>query len=97
VEQLVFQTVPYLKIGGMNMEKLTIEEWKEIGDLAKQINNDLNRLTMLSQKGVGTTRTKSIKQSTKYLNRFRSVAENVMLSKGIGNINVFYGNQSAEE
>ena len=79
------------------MKKLEIEEWEKIGELTKRINTDINELTVLASSGMPLTKTSSLRISSRYLNKFRSDAENLMFSKGLRNTNIFYGNQGAEE
>jgi len=79
------------------MKNLNIEQWKEIADLTKKINQDTNRLTILANKGMGSKRVSPLRRSSRHLNKFRSDAENLMFEKGIIDKNIFYGNQGAEE
>jgi hypothetical protein len=79
------------------MKNLNVEQWKEIADLAKKINQDTNRLIITASNGMGSKRVDSLSRSSRHLNKFRSDAENLMFEKGIIDKNIFYGNQSVEE
>lgn len=77
------------------MKKIKNEDWEEIGELTKKINDNLTQLIILSSKGMRTKQTDSLKRSARHLNKFRSDAENIMFSKGIDDKNIFYGDSDA--
>ncbi len=77
------------------MKNITIEEWKEIGELTKRINNDLHELILKSSKIVGSTRMAPLKRSQNHLNKFRSKAEDLMFSQGQGDTKIFFGDNNA--
>lgn len=77
----------------MKRTKTSIEEWKELGLLSKEIDRKLHELILKSSKIVGTTRSDSLKRSRTHLNKFRSKAEDLMFSQGEGDVDVFYGDK----
>ena len=66
--------------------------WLEIGKLTKKIDQELMYLSKISSKLMNKKQTSQIDRSAKCLNKFRSNAEDIMLSKNVGDLNVFYGN-----
>jgi len=66
--------------------------WLEIGKLTKKIDQELMYLSKISSKSMNKKQTSQIDKSAKCLNKFRSNAEDIMLSKNAGDLNVFYGN-----
>ncbi|GKV65491.1 MULTISPECIES: hypothetical protein [unclassified Sporosarcina] len=67
------------------------EVFKEIGDLSKVIRKDLFKLIQMSQNvKMRKFEVDAICRSLHHLDKFRSRAEDFMLSKDIGNLGIFY-------
>ena len=75
-------------------KKATREEWEEIGQLAKWIDEELKLLTVKASKITDAYTYDSLKRATNHLNKFRTRAEDFMFSKGIRDTSVFYGGDS---
>jgi hypothetical protein len=73
------------------MKKSTTEDWEEIGQLAKWIDQELKELTVKASKVTNAYAYDSLKRATNHLNKFRTRAEDHMFSKGIKDTNIFYG------
>jgi len=72
------------------------EKWIEIGKLSKSIRNDLFKLSNLSKEiKMRKKEIHSINRSLKYLDKYRSDSENLMISRGIKDFNIFYGDNDA--
>ncbi|PGS83966.1 hypothetical protein COC69_01245 [Bacillus cereus] len=70
-------------------------DWKEIGVLSKKIRNDLIELKNKSQEmKMRKKEVHSIMRALGYLDKYRSDAENLMFSKGIRDLKIFYGSDS---
>ncbi|MEW4150761.1 hypothetical protein Q0N88_11000 [Bacillus thuringiensis] len=70
-------------------------DWEKLGSLSKKIRNDLFDLKQASQELKLSKRDMhAITRAIAYVDKYRSDAENLMFSKGIGNVNVFYGRDS---
>ena len=73
------------------------ENWNEIGDLSKRIRNELVELLKLSQEiGMRKKETDAIIKTMKYLDNYRSKAENYMFLQGIKDFGVFYNGGNDE-
>lgn len=74
------------------MIKATSDEWKAIGDQANKCRDELHILLLACNGKMPKSTTEGIRKSLKYLNRFRSEAENRMMKTSDNkNLNVFYG------
>ncbi|MEW4150062.1 hypothetical protein Q0N88_07255 [Bacillus thuringiensis] len=70
-------------------------DWKETGVLTKQIRNDLIELKNKSKEmKMRKKEIHSIMRALGYVDKYRSDAENLMFSKGIRDLNIFYGSDS---